>query len=158
MDERGAPDPPSVWLDFCAGVTFSAMLETSPAESAASSPANSVYSPSFIFQYRGFPMRRMVWSLMSVAALALAGCNSSNAPEQGNGDNAPAAAAVKANTVTGTVAVRGDTAVSPDAKLVVNLVDVSSTNQAGATPLASKTIAPVQFPQSFELTFNPADV
>ena len=103
-------------------------------------------------------MRRMVWSLMSVAALALAGCNSSNAPEQGNGDNAPAAAAVKANTVTGTVALRGDTTVSPDAKLVVNLVDVSSTDQAGATPLASKTIAPVQFPQSFELTFNPADV
>jgi putative lipoprotein len=98
----------------------------------------------------------MVWSLMSVAALALAGCNGSNAPEQGNGDNA--AATVKANTVTGTVAVRGDTAVSPDAKLVVNLVDVSSTDQAGAAPLASKTIAPVQFPQSFELTFNPADV
>ena len=33
-------------------------------------------------------MRRMVWSLMSVAALALAGCNGSNAPEQGNSDAA----------------------------------------------------------------------
>jgi putative lipoprotein len=65
---------------------------------------------------------------------------------------------VKANTVSGTITVRGDGAVSPDAKLVVSLVDVSSTDQAGATPLASKTIAPVQFPQSFELTFNPADV
>jgi putative lipoprotein len=98
----------------------------------------------------------MVWSLMSVAALALAGCNGSNAPEQGNGDNA--AAAVKANTVGGTITVRGDNAVSPDARLVVDLVDVSSTDQAGAAPLASKTISPVQFPQSFELTFNPADV
>ena len=100
-------------------------------------------------------MRRMVWSLMSVAALALAGCNSSNAPEQGS-DNA--AAAAKANTVSGTVAVRGGGTVSPEAKLVVNLVDVSSTDQADAAPLASKTIAPVQFPQSFELNFNPADV
>jgi putative lipoprotein len=98
----------------------------------------------------------MVWSLMSVAALALAGCNGSNAPEQDNGDTA--AATIKTNTVTGTVAVRGDTAVSSDATLVINLVDVSSTDQAGATPLASKTIAPVQFPQSFELSFNPADV
>lgn len=101
-------------------------------------------------------MRRMVWSLMSVAALALAGCNGSNAPEQGSGDNA--ATAAKANTVSGTITVRGDSTVSPEARLVVNLVDVSSTDQAGAAPLASKTIAPVQFPQSFELTFNPADV
>ena len=100
-------------------------------------------------------MRRMVWSLMSVAALALAGCNGSNAPEQGKGDNA--AVAAKANSVSGTINVRGDSAVSPDAKLTVNLVDVSSTDQAGAA-LATKTIAPVQFPQSFELTFNPADV
>ncbi|MGN2254111.1 DUF1481 domain-containing protein [Frateuria sp. GZRe12] len=102
-------------------------------------------------------MRRMVWSLMSVAALALAGCNGSNAPEQGTGDNA-ATTAAKANSVSGTINVRGDTAVSPDAKLTVNLVDVSSTDQAGAAPLATKTIAPVQFPQSFELTFDPADV
>lgn len=98
-------------------------------------------------------MRRMVWSLMSVAALALAGCNGSNAPEQG----AQNQAAAKANSVTGTITVRGDSSVSPEAKLVVNLVDVSS-DQAGATPLASKTIAPVQLPASFELTFNPADV
>jgi len=97
----------------------------------------------------------MVWSLMSVAALALAGCNGSNAPEQA-GDNT--ATPAKTNTVSGTVTVRGDSALSPGAKLVVNLVDVSSTDQAGAAPLASKTISPVQFPQTFELTFNPADV
>ena len=101
-------------------------------------------------------MRRMVWSLMSVAALALAGCNGSHAPEQDSGNTS--AAAAKASSVSGTVAVRGDNAVSSDATLVVNLVDVSSADQAGAAPLASKTIAPVQFPQTFELTFNPADV
>ena len=100
-------------------------------------------------------MRRMVWSLMSVAALALAGCNGSHAPEQGAQN---AAAAAKANVVTGTITVRGDNTVSPEAKLVVNLVDVSSTDQAGAAPLASKAIAPVQLPASFELNFNPADV
>jgi putative lipoprotein len=97
----------------------------------------------------------MVWSLMSVAALALAGCSGSNAPEQGAQN---AASAAKGNTVTGTVNVRGENTVSPEAKLVVNLVDVSSNDQAGAAPLASKTIAPVQLPASFELTFNPADV
>ena len=101
-------------------------------------------------------MRSMVWSLVSVAALALAGCNSSNAPTEQGGNNAAAAKA--ANTVSGTVNVRGGNALAPDAKLVVNLVDVSSTDEAGAAPLASKTIAPVQFPQTFELTFNPADV
>jgi putative lipoprotein len=95
----------------------------------------------------------MVWSLISVAALALAGCNGSNAPEQGAQN-----AAAQANKVTGNITVRGDGALSPDAKLVVNLVDVSSADQAGAAPLASKTIAPVQLPASFELTFNPADV
>ena len=100
-------------------------------------------------------MRSMVWSLVSVAALALAGCNGSNAPGQGS-DNA--AAPKVANTVSGTVNLRGDNPVAPDAKLVVNLVDVSSPDQAGAAPLATKTIAPVQFPQTFELTFNPADV
>ena len=100
-------------------------------------------------------MRRMVWSLMSVAALALAGCNGSNAPEQ-TGDNA--ATPAKTNTVSGNITVRGGNALSPNAKLVVNLVDVSSTDQAGAAPLASKTFSPVQLPQAFELTFNPADV
>jgi len=99
-------------------------------------------------------MRRMVWSLMSLAALALAGCNGSGAPGHAGTDTT---AATTANKVSGTITVRGEQAVSPDAKLVVSLVDVSS-NQAGAPPLASKSIAPVQFPQSFELQFNPADV
>ena len=110
-------------------------------------------------------MRRIVWSLMSVAALALAGCNSSSdtsdASSQPAASNAPAAgdnaAAPKANTVSGTVALSGDVQLSPNAKLEINLVDVST--EGGATSLASKTISPVpSMPQSFELTFNPADI
>lgn len=103
-------------------------------------------------------MRRMVWSLISVAALALAGCNGSHAPEQDGGDTSATAPAKANNVVNGTITVRGGGSVSPQAQMVVSLVDVSSADQMGAAPLASKTVAPVQFPQSFELTFNPADV
>lgn len=109
-------------------------------------------------------MRRLVWSLMSVAALALAGCNSSDSSQpaaQGGGESAPAASApgqqpTKANAVSGTVALRdAGGQVSPQAKLELKLLDPSQE----ATPLASKTIDPVaSLPQSFELEFNPADV
>lgn len=108
-------------------------------------------------------MRRIVWSLMSVAALALAGCNSSSdTSSQPAAENAPAAgdnaaAAAKANTVSGTVALQSGVQLSPNAKLEINLVDVST--EGGATSLANKTISPVpSMPQSFELTFNPADI
>ena len=109
-------------------------------------------------------MRRIVWSLMSVAALALAGCNSSSdtsSQQQPAADNASAAgdnaAVPKGNTVSGTVALPGDVQLSPNAKLEINLVDVST--EGGATSLANKTISPVpSMPQSFELTFNPADI
>jgi putative lipoprotein len=109
-------------------------------------------------------MRRIVWSLMSVAALALAGCNSSSdtSSSQPAAENAPAAgdntaAAPKANTVSGTVALSGDVQLSPNAKLEISLVDVST--EGGATSLASKTISPVpSMPQSFELTFNATDI
>ena len=109
-------------------------------------------------------MRRLVWSLMSVAALALAGCNSSDSsqPTTAGGESAPAASApgqqqpTKANAVSGTVALRdASSQVSPQAKPELKLLDPS---QEG-TPLASKTIDPVaSLPQSFELEFNPADV
>lgn len=109
-------------------------------------------------------MRRIVWSLVSVAALALAGCNSSDSSQAaapGGGESAPAASApgqqpTKANAVSGTVALRDAGAqVSPQAKLEIKLLDPA---QEG-TPLASKTIDPVSsLPQSFELEFNPADV
>lgn len=99
-------------------------------------------------------MRRMVLSLMSVTALALAGCNGSGSSPQGTDAAAPAAP-VQANKVSGTIALRDAGQLSPDAKLDIKLVDVSS---EGGTPLATKTVAPVQLPQSFELEFNPADI
>lgn len=99
-------------------------------------------------------MRRMVWSLVSVAALALAGCNSSTSSSS-NADGNAAAAAPQTHTVSGTIALREPAQLSPAAKLQISLVDVSAQN---AAPLASKVVAPVQLPQSFELEFNPADV
>lgn len=101
-------------------------------------------------------MRRMVWSLMSVAALALAGCNAPHSSQQPEGSKGTPAAA---NTVSGSIALRdAGQQVSPAAKLVISLVNVSSAQDANSAPLASKTVAPVQFPQSFTLEFNPADV
>ncbi|WP_266158452.1 YbaY family lipoprotein [Dyella silvatica] len=102
-------------------------------------------------------MRRLVWSLMSVAVLAVAGCNSSDTSQQQAADkNAGGATTAKANVVTGTVALRETAQLSPAAKLEINLVDVSASN---SKPLATKTIAPVaSLPQSFELEYNPADV
>lgn len=109
-------------------------------------------------------MRRIVWSLVSVAALALAGCNSSDSSQpaaSAGGESAPAASApgqqpTKANAVSGTVALRDAAGqVSPQAKLEIKLLDPAQ----DGTPLASKTIDPVaSLPQSFELEFNPADV
>ncbi|MFC5741574.1 YbaY family lipoprotein [Dyella tabacisoli] len=102
-------------------------------------------------------MRRLVWSLMSVAVLAAAGCNSSDTSQQATDKNAGATTpAAKANVVSGTVALREAAQLSPAAKLEINLVDVSASN---AKPLASKTISPVaSLPQSFELEYNSADV
>ena len=102
-------------------------------------------------------MRRMVWSLMSVAALALAGCNNGSGASHDEAGSAPAKA-VTTNQVSGTVSLREPIDISPEAKLEISLVDVSSAANAGAPPLASKTVQPVTFPQSFTLQFNPADV
>lgn len=112
-------------------------------------------------------MRRLVWSLMSVAALALAGCgnssDSSQSPAQGGetaaapgSAAAPAAAPAKANAITGQVTLRDAAQVSADAKLQLTLVDVSMQD---AAPLATKTVQPANtFPLSFELEFNAPDV
>ncbi|MBQ4856045.1 YbaY family lipoprotein [Rhodanobacter sp. B2A1Ga4] len=109
-------------------------------------------------------MRKTVLSLMSVAALALAGC--SNAPDssQPAGPAAPASAKTAAatpqipNQVSGTISLRAGTpAPSANATLVLNLADVSST-AAGSAPLASKTAPAGTFPQPFTLSFNPAEV
>jgi putative lipoprotein len=60
--------------------------------------------------------------------------------------------------VSGTISLRsGSVQPSPNAKLVLNLVDVSST-AVGSAPLASKTSPAGSFPQPFKLTFNPAEV
>ncbi|HET6434049.1 YbaY family lipoprotein [Dyella sp.] len=108
-------------------------------------------------------MRNVIWSLVSVTALALAGCNSSSPSSQEPGDSSGAAAATTpqtSNKVTGKVTLREPVQLSPQAKLDVSLVDVSAADGAAASaPLATKTISPVgDFPVSFELEFNPSDV
>jgi putative lipoprotein len=103
-------------------------------------------------------MRSVVWSLMTVAAVAVAGCNNSSNPssstDAGNTEaNAPAAAA---HSVSGTVTLRGGITPSPQGKLDIRIVDVTT---QGSAPLATKEIAPATtFPQQFELDFNPANV
>lgn len=109
-------------------------------------------------------MRKTVLSLMSVAALALAGCNNTANPSESMGSTAPAAAKTAAaaaqipSQVSGTITLRaGSPAPSANATLVLNLVDVSST-ATGSAPLASKTSPAGAFPQPFALSFNPAEV
>jgi len=103
-------------------------------------------------------MRSVVWSLMTVAAVALAGCNNSSNPSSSTGTdgteaNAPATAP---HSVTGTVTLRGGITPSSQGKLDISLVDVTA---QGSAPLATKTIAPATtFPEQFELDFNPANV
>lgn len=102
-------------------------------------------------------MRTLFMSLASVATLALAGCGgSSDNGQQAGAASSSAAAAPVANNVTGSVTLRdASKQLSPDAKLELKLVDVSA---QGSQPLASKTIAPVTMPQSFQLDFNPSDL
>jgi len=108
-------------------------------------------------------MRKLVLLLTSLAALALAGCNASSSSQQNGSEgvaaSGSAAEAATANVVSGTVALREPAQLSPKAKLVISLVNVSSTAQSGTAPLASKTVSPAtSFPQSFELAFDPSQV
>ncbi|QAU24159.1 hypothetical protein EO087_09280 [Dyella sp. M7H15-1] len=103
-------------------------------------------------------MRSVVWSLMTVAAVALAGCNNSSSPSSSaDTDGKAATAAVAAATsVSGTITLRGDIKPSDQGKLVISLVDVTA---QGSAPLATKMVAPATtFPQPFELNFNPSNV
>lgn len=103
-------------------------------------------------------MRSVVWSLMTVAAVALAGCNNSSGPSSSaDTDGKPASASTAAATsVSGTITLRGDIKPSDQDKLVISLVDMTA---QGSAPLATKTIAPATtFPQTFELSFSPANV
>lgn len=102
-------------------------------------------------------MRRLVWSLMSVAALALAGCSNSSPSSDGGAEGGNAAQTpAQANQVAGQVTVPDGSSVSPAAKLDLTLIDVS---QQDAKPLATKTVEPANtLPISFELPFNASDV
>lgn len=103
-------------------------------------------------------MRSVVWSLMTVAAVALAGCNNSSNPSSttGTDDTQAAAPAGPAHSVTGTVTLRGGITPSAQDKLDISIIDVTA---QGSAPLATKTIAPATtFPMTFELDFNPANV
>lgn len=109
-------------------------------------------------------MRKMIWSLMSLSALSLAltGCGNGSSTSQksaSSGRSAGSAAAIQATKVTGTITLRDAGQPSDQAQLVIDLVDVSAAPNASTPPLATKTVAPgTQFPVSFELDFNAADV
>ena len=104
-------------------------------------------------------MRKLVMSVMSLTVLALAGCGSSSPSQTADGAaGASSAAAAIPGSVSGTVSVRGAIQPSPNAQLVINLVDISSA-QAGSAPIASKTVpAGATFPYAFQLDFKPADI
>jgi putative lipoprotein len=112
----------------------------------------------------------MVLSLMSAAALTLAGCNApsptattdASAPAAPNTAVAGSSAAADApvpGEVTGTIALREPAQLSANARLDIRLVDITADASASGSPLASKTVMPAnQFPQSFQLTFDPTQV
>jgi putative lipoprotein len=103
-------------------------------------------------------MRSVVWSLMTVAAVALAGCSNSSDSSSTKSSDATAASAPAAQgtNITGTVSIRGDIKPSAQDSLDIKLVDVTA---QGSAPLATKTIAPATtFPQQFELDFSAANV
>ena len=118
-------------------------------------------------------MRRMVLSLVSAAALTLAGCNAPSPTAAADG-NTPASANTAAGRaassngaaptaipgqVTGTVSLRQPAQLSANARLDIRLVDITAGAATAGQALASKTVMPAnQFPQDFELTFDPAHV
>lgn len=103
-------------------------------------------------------MRKLVLSVLSVAMLALVGCGSSSSPAESGAAGASTTAAAAASSVSGTVTIRGPVQPSANANLVINLVDVS-TAQAGATPVASKTVSSgATFPYAFTLNFKPGAI
>ena len=117
-------------------------------------------------------MRRMVLSLVSAAALTLAGCNAPSPTAAADG-NTPASANTAAGRaassngaaptaipgqVTGTVSLRQPAQLSANARLDIRLVDITAGAATAGQALASKTVMPAnQFPQDFELTFDPVE-
>lgn len=117
-------------------------------------------------------MRRMVLSLVSAAALTLAGCNAPS-PTAATDGNTPASANTATGAasshgaasapipgqVTGSVSLREPAQLSSNARLDIRLVDITAGAATAGQALASKTVMPAnQFPQDFELSFDPAHV
>lgn len=105
-------------------------------------------------------MRTMVLSMAVLAALGLAGCSGGSGAQQGEGaaNGSSAAPAKMASSVSGTVGVRDPKAhtLSDQAKLTIQLVDVSKRN---AAPLAEKTVSPItSLPVSFKFDVTPKEV
>jgi len=95
-------------------------------------------------------MRKLVLPLV-IAGLLLGGCGPSTNHAAPTQQAAPAPTAV-----TGTVTLSDPSAqVAPDAKLDLTLMDV--TQQPGV-PVNSQTFAPPQFPQQFNIKFNPKQI
>lgn len=102
-------------------------------------------------------MRKLVVASLLVAPLLLAGCGGSN--ESGGtsstATSSPSSAGMPASAataVTGTVTVENPpTAITPDAKLELSLVDV--TQQPGVT-VNKQDFSPPKFPQAFRIPFS----
>jgi len=112
-------------------------------------------------------MRKMLLLMLSAAALTLAGCNGESptaAPEASTpaGTNsAPAdnATAPIPNEVSGTVKLHEPAQLSDKAQLEISLLDVTAGASSPGQSVATKNVAPAtQFPQDFQLTFDPAQI
>ncbi|MEO7068535.1 MAG: YbaY family lipoprotein [Rhodanobacter sp.] len=110
-------------------------------------------------------MRKTVLSLVSIATLALVGCNAPSPSQSADGtpaaanSAAPATAGSTASEVSGSITLSKPAKLSENAALSIKLVDVSADSSTGLTPLATKTVMPATtFPVSFALPFNPAQI
>lgn len=112
-------------------------------------------------------MRKMVLLILSATALTLAGCNgqsptaSSGANNPAGTKTAPAAGSTAPipSQVEGTVSLHAPAELSDQARLEINLLDVTAGATTPGQALASKEVSPAtQFPLDFQLTFDPAQV
>ncbi len=93
-------------------------------------------------------MRQLIFPVFA-AVLSLAGCNSAPAP------SAPTAQAPAATSVSGTVTYRQRMNLSPQARLDLQLVDVSQASYI----VAQKTMTSIgQVPITFDLAFDPGKI
>ena len=111
-------------------------------------------------------MRKTVLSLVSIAALAVAGCNAPSPSQPADagttaatGSTTAASATSGVSQISGTVTLSEPAQLSENAALSIKLVDVSAASATGLTPLATKTVMPATtFPVTFELPFNPTQI